>query len=133
MAGLPIGELDALIGEVRGEDGVDGERVVIWAFSGGARLVGRWLEAPPAWLQGIALTYPVAPQVERVQAPVVLTRVGHEHPGIQATVDRFLAVAPDTEVIQLDGGQHGFDMLDHNPQSQQAITAAMNAVVRLLS
>jgi hypothetical protein len=64
---------------------------------------------------------------------VVLTRVGDERPSIQAAVDRFLAVAPDTEVIRLDSGRHGFDMLDHNPQSQRAVTAAMSAVARLLS
>jgi hypothetical protein len=129
----PTRQLEEVVAAARAEAAVDRERVVIWAFSGGARLVGGWLESPPHWIRGVALTYPAAPRVTHVQVPVVLTRVGQEQPATQATVDELLAVAPTAEVIRLDDGHHGFDMLDHNQESQRAVTAAVAAVVRLLS
>jgi hypothetical protein len=106
--------------------------VAIRAFSGGARLIASWLESPPDWIQGIALTYPVVPALTQVRTRVVVTRVGLEHPQIQATVDRLLAVAPTAEVIEVAGRQHGFDMLDHNDDSRHAVETARDAVVRLL-
>jgi dienelactone hydrolase len=129
----PISQLEELVSTARTEEAVDRDRVAVWAFSGGGRLVGHWLESPPEWMRGVALTYPVAPSVTRVRVPLVVTRVGREQPSIQATVDQLLAAAPAAEVIRLDDGQHGFDMLDHNRESQRAVTAAVEAVVRLLS
>lgn len=129
----PTAQLDRVVEAARSEDVVRADRVLLWAFSGGGRLVGRWLEEPPSWIQGVALTYPVAPAVSRVRTPIVLTRVGLERPAIQATVDRLVAVAPHAEVINVNAGHHGFDFLDHNDESRRAVTAAVAAVVRLLS
>ena len=129
----PTVQLGELLDVARTEDAVDPDRVAIWAFSGGGRLVGRWLEDPPQWLRGIALTYPVVPTLMRVGTPVVLTRVGLEHPAIQATVDQLLAVAPEVEVITVEGGHHAFDMLDHTDESRRAVNTALDAVVRLLA
>jgi dienelactone hydrolase len=129
----PIVELDAVVDAARGEAAVDGNRVVIWAFSGGARLVARFLETPPAWLRGVALTYPVAPAVDQVGVPLVVTRVGVERPEIQETVDRLLAAAPDAEVIDVPKGQHGFDLLDHGDASRDAVRRALDAVAALLT
>jgi predicted esterase len=49
-------QLERIVDGARSENGVDSARVAIWAFSGGARLIGRWLEEPPQW-KGVALTY----------------------------------------------------------------------------
>ena len=128
----PTLQLERLVDAARFENGIDSGRVVVWAFSGGARLVGRWLEQPPEWLRGLALTYPAAPTVARVAAPLVITRVGVEHPKIQASVDHLLAVAPKAEIIHVPKGQHGFDMLDHNAESREAVARALEAVTALL-
>jgi dienelactone hydrolase len=128
----PIAQLGELLGVARAESAVDPEHVAIWAFSGGGRLVGHWLEDPPRWLKGIALTYPVVPTLTRVRTRVVVTRVGLENPTIQATVDQLLAFAPEAEVINVNGGQHGFDVLDHTDGSRRAVNSALDAVVRLL-
>ncbi|HKI91380.1 MAG TPA: hypothetical protein VJ986_03670 [Gaiellaceae bacterium] len=129
----PTAQLDEIVDAARSEPGVDGEKVVIWGFSGGARLVGRWIEEPPCWLRGISLTYPVAAPVSRVQVPIVLTRVGLERPAIEATVERLLALTTHAEVINVPNGHHGFDTLDHNDESRRAVTSAVAAVTRLLS
>ena len=129
----PAAQLERVVEAARREAVVDAERVVLWAFSAGALLVGRWLEEPPPWSRGVALTYPVAPAVTRVRTPVVLTRVGLERPEVQATVDRLLSLAPGAEVIHVDTGQHGFDFLDHNEESRRAVTTAAGAVGRLLA
>lgn len=128
----PGAQLERVLEAARGEAVVDSERVVLWAFSAGALLMGRWLEGPAPWTRGVALTYPVAPAVSRVRTQVVLTRVGLERPEIQATVDRLLALATGAEVIHVDAGRHGFDFLDHNEESRRAITTAVSAVARLL-
>jgi dienelactone hydrolase len=129
----PTSQLEDVLAAARSEETVDNQRVAVWAFSGGARLVGRLIEDPPDWIKVVALTYPVAPAVADVRLPVVLTRVGQEDSTIQAKVDELLTVAPAAEVIRLDEGQHGFDMLDHNDESRQAVTTARDAVVRLLT
>ena len=129
----PIVQLAEVSRAARNEPGVDGTRGVIWAFSGGARLVGRWIEEAPAWLRGVSLTYPVAPPVERAQIPIVLTRAGLEHPAVQKEVDRLVAVAADIQIIDVTNGRHGFDALDHNNESRQAVVAGVAAVTRLLS
>lgn len=129
----PTAQLHAIADAARSEPGVDGTRGVIWAFSGGARLVGHWIEEPPTWLRGVGLTYPVVPPVRRAQVPIVLTRVGLEQPRIKETVDRLVAVAPETEIIDVTYGRHGFDALDHDDESRQAVNAGVAAVTRLLS
>ena len=129
----PIAQLDEVVDAARSEPGVDRERGVVWAFSGGARLLGHWIEEPPRWLRAVSLTYPVVAPVRQVQVPIVLTRVGLEHPAIEATVDRLLALATDPEVIDVPNGHHGFDALDHNEESRRAVTSAVAAVTRLLS
>ena len=129
---VPTAQLAAALDELRSEDSVDPERGVIWAFSGGGRLVGAWLEQPPSWLRAVALTYPVAPEVTSVAAPLVVTRVGREQDWIQQRLDRFLKLVPDAELIEVVDGQHGFDGLDHDDDSRRAVEAAMSSVARRL-
>jgi alpha-beta hydrolase superfamily lysophospholipase len=51
--------LDAIVQRVRDDARIDGDRVAIWAFSGGGMLTGSWLAHSPSWLRCVALTYPV--------------------------------------------------------------------------
>jgi dienelactone hydrolase len=129
----PKAQLGGVVEAARSECDVDSARVAVWAFSGGARLVGGWLEEPPEWLKGIALTYPAAPPVARVNARLVVTRVGLERPRLQETVDELLAIARSAEVIEVPNGRHGFDMLDHTEESRDAVERALSAVAALLA
>lgn len=131
-ADVPAAEaaLAALVDEVRADPGVDGDRVALWAFSGGGWLIGRWLTESPDWLRCLALSYPVLrDQQVKPGRPIVLTRAGREREDFQAMVDRFIASAPDVQVIDVPDGRHGFDALDHTDQSRDAVRAAVAAVV----
>jgi hypothetical protein len=138
-------DLPGRVEAARALDDVDPTRIAIWAWSGGAMLVGSWLAESPEWLRGMALTYPVLATPEpkpmpadavRPGRPLVLTKVGKERPDWQASVDRFLATAADTgaevHVIEVPEGQHGFDVLDHTEESRQAVLEATDFVVENL-
>lgn len=130
--------LPGVVEAVRGHAGVDGERVALWAMSGGGLLVGGWLADSPPWLRCLALTYPLLGDVTpRPGRPVVLTRVGQEQPRLQATVDRFLTQADETgtavHVIDVPNGHHGFDVADHTDESRQAVLAAVDYVAANLA
>ncbi|MCS7478066.1 hypothetical protein ACFFQW_13655 [Umezawaea endophytica] len=116
---------------VRAADEVDGDRVAVWAFSGGALLVGRWLGESPEWLRCLAFSYPLLGSADEVRPgrPLVVTRVGLELPERQVTVDRLLEQAPDAQVVEVPDGQHAFDVLDHTEQSRNAVEQAVGLVL----
>ncbi|ONH29507.1 hypothetical protein BL253_16720 [Pseudofrankia asymbiotica] len=134
----------------RGLDGVDPDRVGLWFFSGGGPLSADWLAAPPPWLRCVALTYPILalPGSEKTRfnavaalstvptVPILLTRVGHEYPEAARTQDAFVDAAGANgvalHVIEVPGGQHGFDSLDHTDESRAAVTEAMTWVSETL-
>lgn len=145
-------DVRAAVEKVRALDGVNGDRVGLWFFSGGGLLMAEWLADPPRWLRCVAATYPVlAPlpgrdvpslfQPTRAlahagQLPLLLTRVGRERPEVNATVRQFMAAAharaAPLSVIDVVDGQHGFDMLDHDDASRRAIREALAWVTRIL-
>jgi acetyl esterase/lipase len=108
-------------------------------YQGYGRLVDRWLAC-------VALSYPLLDatpaaasgeaRATRPDRPVVLTRVGRERPEVQARVDAFLdaaaAAGAPVEVVDVPDGQHGFDALDHQPRSREAVIEALEAVQRHL-
>ncbi|MET1072748.1 MAG: hypothetical protein ABWY11_08905 [Umezawaea sp.] len=116
---------------VRAADGVDADRVALWAFSGGALLTGRWLAESPGWLRCLALSYPMMNPADAVAPgrPIVLTRVGLETAELQTTVDAFLAGGVDAHVVHVPDGRHTFDVLDHTEQSRNAVVEAVDLVV----
>jgi acetyl esterase/lipase len=134
---------------VRALPEVDPDRVALWFFSGGAPLSARWIARPPDWLRCLALSYPVlatapawglGPQMRPIEAlaqacdlPILLTRVGNEQPQVADTVTAFMNAAVDhrvaVDVIDVPDGQHSFDILDHTPQSRDAVTAAMTQTI----
>jgi acetyl esterase/lipase len=148
------GDLAAAIEVVRAHPGVDAQRIALWFFSGGGLLSADWLAAPPPWLRCLAATYPVMaplPGWDAVEArfrpaeavaaagqlPVVLTRVGLERAEIAATVAEFLAAARSgpaaVEVIDVPGGHHGFETIDHTEPARQAVRSAVRSVLAHLN
>ncbi|MEU8072210.1 hypothetical protein AB0B20_20890 [Micromonospora sp. NPDC049151] len=45
--------------QLRADPRVDPDRLGLWFFSGAGLLLGDWLRDPPAWLRGVAATYPL--------------------------------------------------------------------------
>ncbi|MFJ8686842.1 alpha/beta hydrolase [Micromonospora wenchangensis] len=155
LAALPATAdgIAGLVEAVRADPRVDPQRVVLWFFSGGGLLSADWLRAAPAWVSGIALTYPllvplpgweVPPRFLPVDAlgagsttPVVLTRAGQDKlPGLLGGIATFLDAAARTgrpvRLVEVPDGQHAFDILDHTEQSRDAVRAARDAVVDLI-
>ncbi len=138
---------------VRADPRVDGDRVALWFFSGGALLLADWLRTPPAWVRCVAASYPlltpfpgwdVDPRFRPVEAvaeagtpPIVLTRVGLEHPVVAAGVEEFVtaanASAARLEIIDVPNGRHGFDYLDHTDESRAAVERALESVLTALT
>jgi hypothetical protein len=130
--------LPGIVASVRGHAEVDADRIAIWATSGGALLVGTWIEESPPWLRCLALMYPLLGSAQpRPGRPIVLTRVGLEQPQLQATVDSFLTMATETgtsvHMIDVPNGHHGFDVADHTDESRQAVLATVDYVVANLA
>ena len=146
-----VEQIAAAVSAVRADPGADAGRVVLWFFSGGAMLSATWLGEPPAWLRGIALTYPVVTPLPGMVAtpgfadpaavvrragttPILLTRPGLENPGFVAGVDTFLANAAAAGVavqtIDVPQGQHSFDVVDHTEGSRAAVRQAVEWVRR---
>jgi acetyl esterase/lipase len=138
---------------VRGDPRVTPDRIAVWVFSGAGLMLADWLRTRPTWLRCVAATYPLFarfdysnldPRFEPTEAvagagrlPIVVTRVGLERPTIAEGVRRFLAAAKRAnvavEVIDVPNGQHGFDILDHVPESRAAVSQALDIVVTHLT
>ncbi len=153
-------QLIAAVDRVRRDPRVDADRIALWFFSGGGPLSADWLRDPPSWLRCVALTYPLlggvpglrfrpADAVEAVGAaaaagvagamrahalPIVLTRVGLERPAIAATVETFVSMADTASlsIVDVPGGRHSFDILDHTDESRQAVLTAVDRVLAAL-
>jgi acetyl esterase/lipase len=144
------GTIIDVINRVRRDPRIDPDRVGLWFFSAGGLLLADWLREPPPWLRCLAATYPVLATppdygidarfrpVEAAGAytgPLVLTRVGQERPNVNVAVSDFLsALNPQARLtlIEVPHGHHGFDHLDNNDESRDAIRRAVAAVISSL-
>ncbi|MBQ1075729.1 hypothetical protein KBX06_21585 [Micromonospora sp. C31] len=148
-------DVASAVDRVRADARVDGDRIALWFFSGGGLLSTDWLRERPSWLRAVALTYPllapmpgwgVDPRFDPGVAirepggpvpPLLLTRVGRERQEMAETVAVFLDAAGDVgvrvEVIDVPGGQHAFDMLDHTDESRRAVDQAADWVSQRLT
>jgi acetyl esterase/lipase len=92
--------------------------------------------ASPAGWDVEARFDPVAAVSTAPKLPIVLTRVGHEYPDFARTQDAFVDAARANgvalEVVEVPGGQHGFDSLDHTEESRVAVAQAMTWVAGAL-
>ncbi|MFD3356617.1 alpha/beta hydrolase [Streptomyces fradiae] len=143
-------DVAAAVRLVRDDPRVDAERVALWFFSAGSLLAADWLAAPPTWLRCVAATYPLLAPLPAWgmdetrfrpaaavgaagRPPLVITRVERERPEIAATVAAFLARAADlgaaVEVVDVPGGQHGFETVDHTEEARTAVADAARRVV----
>jgi len=146
-------EVFGAIAEARTDPRVDGNRVAVWAFSGGGPLTSPLLQQPPTWLRCIAASYPVlASRPDRelpygfrpiealtpgFQLPIVLIRVGLEAPPIAKGVSAFLAAVQDhgvnIDIVDVPHGHHAFDLTDPGPESQGAVNRALGLVTAAIS
>ncbi|MER7399776.1 alpha/beta fold hydrolase [Streptomyces sp. NPDC000151] len=143
-------DLAEAIDVVRADPRVDEDRIALWHLSAGGLLTADWLAAPPPWLRCVAASYPIlaplpswglgASRFRPAAAvrgagrlPIVLTRVGREHPEIAATVEEFLTAAADcgaeVEVVDIPLGHHGFETRDHTEQARGAVDRAVRSVL----
>ncbi|MEU5049026.1 alpha/beta fold hydrolase [Streptomyces sp. NPDC021096] len=143
-------DVAAAVELVRADPRVDADRVALWFVSGGGLLSADWLATPPPWLRCVAATYPIlaplpnwtlvedrfrpATAVRTAgELPIVLTRVGLEHPELAATVAEFVAAAEDCaanlEVIDVPLAHHGFETIDHTEQTRDAVKHAVRSVL----
>ena len=146
-------DVAAAVDLARADPRVDGDRIALWFLSAGGVLCADWLAAPPQWLRCVALTYPIlaplpnwgldATRFHPARAlpsagplPLVLTRAGLEHPEIAATVDAFLTAAEECsatlDLIDLPQARHGFETLDHTPETRVGVHRAMTSVLHHL-
>jgi len=129
--------------------GIDPSRLALWAFSGGGPFLSLALREGAPVLRALVAYYaaldlrekppgPAAPisdedrlalspahHVEsgRRVPPVLVARAGLDHPFLNATIDRFIAVAlarnAPLEAINHPDGRHGFDILDDDPRTRE--------------
>jgi acetyl esterase/lipase len=138
-----------------GELGVDGERVALWAFSGGGPLLSVGLRDGGLRVRALVAFYAALDlresspgaagglgEAERRELsplhhlndgatvpPMLIARAGQDHPALNATIDRFVAAALARNVtfdlLNHASGRHGFDILDDDARSREIIARAV--------
>jgi acetyl esterase/lipase len=155
-APLAADDLTLALAAARAEDGVDPDRIALWAFSMGGVLPAAWLAAPPPWLRALAWNYPIlrpgpdwrgdVPRFDCVAAvgrsprlPTMLLRVEHEIEGavFGPAQDAFVAAArargADLHVIDVPGAHHPFEERDHTEATRAAVREALDWVTRAVT
>jgi acetyl esterase/lipase len=153
-----VRDLVAYLRSHAGELGIDGERICLWAFSGGGSFLSAGLgpSAPPirclvsfygrldVQVQRAEFPASVSDETLRDASPVhhlasgkrippmLIGRAGKDAPEINATVDAFIAEArrrkAPLQVLEHPTGQHAFDILDDDDKTREIIAAAMRFV-----
>ncbi|SCG64599.1 alpha/beta hydrolase [Micromonospora inositola] len=154
LADYPVaaGDVAEAVDLIRADPRVDPDRLVLWFFSGGGLLLADWLRERPAWLRGVAATYPLLTPlpgwevdarfrpIDALDAtdvpPIVLTRAGLDRPEILAGTEAFTAAAArrgtPVRLVEVPDGRHGFDALDQTDQSRAAVLTARDAILEML-
>ncbi|MEU8530160.1 MULTISPECIES: alpha/beta fold hydrolase [Streptomyces] len=143
-------DVAAAVELLRADPRVDPDRIALWFVSAGGLLSAPWIAGREPWLRCVAAGYPILaplpnwgvpePRFQPVAAlgatdrpPLVLLRMERERAEIAATVAEFLAAAEETaadiEVIDLPGGVHGFETVDHSEEARDALGRTMRAVL----
>jgi dienelactone hydrolase len=117
----------AAVGERAADLGIDPGRVGVAAFSAGVPLTAAVLAGAAERVRCAALCYgplsDLAP--DPALPPLLVVRAGRDDPGLNRTIDDFVAAAeqrglPVELVHQPDGG-HGFDVADDSDASREVI------------
>lgn len=133
----------------RAHEGVDGDRVAVWAFSAGGPLLLPLMADAPPWLRCLAGTYPLLshesiPDWRTLDAalaglgtrPFILTTVEHEMPDLMPGQTHFIEaahVAGNLHHIEVHGAARGFDAQDPTDQARAAVTQALDELAAALS
>lgn len=133
---------------------LDPTRICLWTCSGGGPHICFALRDQPAYVRCLVVYYAIMDaqpvqflvdalsevEVRRYSAvshiqdkplpfPTLLVRAGLDNKGLNETITRFatqaLAMNSPVEVINHPQGQHGFDILDDDPRSQQIIARTL--------
>lgn len=125
---------------------VDAERIALWAYSGGGPLLGFAYRDAPPWLKAVVSYYAIldlppegaAPGASerlsplrhlkssaRPVPPTFIARAGQDSPVINASVEAFvvagLAKNITLELFTLPEGQHGFDLMNDDARTREAL------------
>ncbi|HVG21096.1 MAG TPA: alpha/beta hydrolase [Blastocatellia bacterium] len=138
--------------------GVDGDRICLWALSGGSLLVGPAIADAPPYIRSLVFYYAVMdlealrkerPVITdeaasefslisrlkgavRAFAPIYIARAGRDEPGLNIAVDRFIQEAMSRKAT-LDfsnhaEGQHGFDVLNDDERTREIIRRTLEFI-----
>jgi acetyl esterase/lipase len=142
----------AYVREHAEESAIDADQLCLWAFSGGGPFLARPLRERTAYVRALIAYYAVmdlrsmASEGERksdgamerlarysplaaVEAdatmPVLVARAGHDHPLLNAGIDRFIGAALAAnlplDVLNHPAGHHAFDARDDDARTHEII------------
>jgi acetyl esterase/lipase len=117
----------ATVHERAGDLGVDPERVGVAAFSAGVPLTAAVLAGAGERVRCAALCYgplsDLAP--DPTLPPLLVIRAGQDDPGLNRTIDDFVATAQQrglaVELVHQPKGHHAFDVVDDSDASREVI------------
>jgi len=148
------GDVAALIDHARSQSAtfkIDGDRIALWAFSGGGPLLSSAFRKPPPYVRAVISYYAmldfeggppvfktVPPELSPLKQlrpgtgpfpPVLIARVGLDDAWSNAAVDAFVATAHSKNVtldlLTFPEGHHGFDIFDDQERSREIIRATL--------
>ncbi|MGH9792204.1 MAG: hypothetical protein ACRD5W_13420, partial [Candidatus Acidiferrales bacterium] len=131
---------------------INPDRLAVWAFSAGGRLLGPVLRDTPQHIRAIVSYYAAMgvpngspeeraffeqiaplPMLRRNAArvpPILIARAGLDSPGLNEGIDNFILVAladnVEIQVLNHAHGRHGFDIIDDNDRSREIIRATLD-------
>jgi acetyl esterase/lipase len=132
--------------------GVDKERIALWAFSGGGPMLSVAIRDPQPYIRCIVSYYSLLDLLQsekesrgtmtdqalleysplqllenstKPMAPMLIARMGKDHPNIRRSADEFIPAAlrknVELTVINDPEGEHGFDIEDNSDASRHVI------------
>jgi acetyl esterase/lipase len=117
----------ATVRERAGDLGVDPDRIGVAAFSAGVVLTAAVLAGAAERVRCVALCYGPLSDLEPDPAlpPLLVVRAGQDDPGLNRTIDEFVAAAEQrglaVELVHQPDGHHAFDVADDSDASREVI------------
>jgi acetyl esterase/lipase len=146
-----VADLVAFVRKNADDLAVDGERLALWAFSGGGPFLAQSLRERPSWLRAVVAFYAILDlqqpppgsdgisieslrmfsavdglsQDARSAPPILVARAGLDSTWLNGTIDRFVQASFDRgaslDLMNHPTGRHGFDILDNDARSREII------------
>ena len=111
--------------------GIDPDRIVLWAFSGGGPLLTWAWRERPSFVRGVLGFYPfLTLDAKAGGLPILIARGGLDNiPRVNESIDAFvrdaLAANASIDLLNHPRGQHAFDILDDDDRSREIIARAV--------